>query len=66
VNIQTGIEPILREIEAREGEIVALTQDLIRFPTVNPPGEAKSDALIICDLARKRTTGAVGRLSHSA
>ena len=24
----------------REGEIVALTQDLIRFPTVNPPGEA--------------------------
>jgi succinyl-diaminopimelate desuccinylase len=40
VNIQTGIEPILREIEAREGEIVALTQDLIRFPTVNPPGEA--------------------------
>jgi succinyl-diaminopimelate desuccinylase len=40
VNIQTGIEPILREIEAREGEIVALTQDLIRFPTINPPGEA--------------------------
>lgn len=31
---------ILREIEAREGEIVSLTQDLIRFPTVNPPGEA--------------------------
>lgn len=40
MNIQTGIEPILREIEAREGEIVALTQDLIRFPTINPPGEA--------------------------
>jgi succinyl-diaminopimelate desuccinylase len=40
VNIQTGIEPILREIETREGEIVALTQDLIRFPTINPPGEA--------------------------
>jgi len=40
VNIQTGIEPILREIEAREGQIVALTQDLIRFPTINPPGEA--------------------------
>jgi succinyl-diaminopimelate desuccinylase len=40
VNLQTGIEPILREIEAREGEIVALTQDLIRFPTINPPGEA--------------------------
>ncbi|HEY1837388.1 MAG: acetylornithine deacetylase/succinyl-diaminopimelate desuccinylase family protein [Rhizomicrobium sp.] len=34
------VESVLREIEAREGEIVALTQDLIRFPTVNPPGEA--------------------------
>jgi succinyl-diaminopimelate desuccinylase len=34
------IDAVLREIEAREGEIVALTQDLIRFPTVNPPGEA--------------------------
>src|SRR6185312_8934232 len=33
-------ERLLKEIEAREGEIVALTQDLIRFPTVNPPGEA--------------------------
>jgi len=34
------IENVLREIEAREDEIVALTQDLIRFPTINPPGEA--------------------------
>jgi len=34
------IDGVLREIEAREDEIVALTQDLIRFPTINPPGEA--------------------------
>jgi succinyl-diaminopimelate desuccinylase len=34
------IEAVLREIEAREDQVVALTQDLIRFPTVNPPGEA--------------------------
>ncbi|HKD23935.1 MAG TPA: acetylornithine deacetylase/succinyl-diaminopimelate desuccinylase family protein, partial [Rhizomicrobium sp.] len=34
------IEKLLRDIEARTDEIVALTQDLIRFPTVNPPGEA--------------------------
>ena len=34
------IDSTLREIEAREDEIVALTQDLIRFPTINPPGEA--------------------------
>jgi succinyl-diaminopimelate desuccinylase len=34
------IESVLREIETREDQLVALTQDLIRFPTVNPPGEA--------------------------
>ena len=34
------IDGVLSEIEAREDEIVALTQDLIRFPTINPPGEA--------------------------
>jgi len=34
------IESVLREIEAREDQIVALTQDLIRFPTINPPGDA--------------------------
>ncbi|WP_333823270.1 acetylornithine deacetylase/succinyl-diaminopimelate desuccinylase family protein [Pinisolibacter sp.] len=27
-------------IEARRGELTALTCDLVRFPTVNPPGEA--------------------------
>jgi succinyl-diaminopimelate desuccinylase len=34
------IEKLLREIEARTDEMTALAQDLIRFPTVNPPGEA--------------------------
>src|SRR5471032_1397946 len=34
------IDTLLKEIEARQHELVALTQDLIRFPTVNPPGEA--------------------------
>jgi len=34
------VDSVLREIEAREDQIVALTQELIRFPTVNPPGEA--------------------------
>lgn len=32
--------PVLERIAARRDELVALTQDLIRFPTVNPPGEA--------------------------
>jgi len=34
------VDSVLREIESREDQIVALTQALIRFPTVNPPGEA--------------------------
>ncbi len=31
---------LLHAIESRKDELVALTVDLIRFPTVNPPGEA--------------------------
>jgi succinyl-diaminopimelate desuccinylase len=34
------VEKLLREIDARADDVTALTQDLIRFPTVNPPGEA--------------------------
>ncbi|WP_265518198.1 acetylornithine deacetylase/succinyl-diaminopimelate desuccinylase family protein [Nitratireductor luteus] len=33
-------ENLYRAIEDRTEELVALTSDLIRFPTVNPPGEA--------------------------
>ena len=29
-----------RAVEERAGDLVGLTADLIRFPTVNPPGEA--------------------------
>jgi len=31
---------MLKSIAAREDDLVELTRDLIRFPTVNPPGEA--------------------------
>ncbi|QUD86199.1 acetylornithine deacetylase/succinyl-diaminopimelate desuccinylase family protein [Phenylobacterium montanum] len=34
------LDQVLRRIEDRRDDLVALTQDLIRFPTVNPPGEA--------------------------
>ncbi len=34
------IEHLFRAIEARTDDLVALTRDLIRFPTVNPPGDA--------------------------
>ena len=33
-------EQLFRAIEARTEDLVALTSDLIRFPTVNPPGDA--------------------------
>lgn len=32
-------DALLAEIAAREDQLVALTQELIRFPTINPPGE---------------------------
>ncbi|TIT04763.1 MAG: succinyl-diaminopimelate desuccinylase, partial [Mesorhizobium sp.] len=33
-------ERLLGAVEDRTDDLVALTADLIRFPTVNPPGEA--------------------------
>ena len=33
-------EALFRRIEDKRDDLVALTQDLIRIPTVNPPGEA--------------------------
>lgn len=36
----TEIERLFRRIESRQDDLVRLTQDLIRFPTVNPPGDA--------------------------
>jgi succinyl-diaminopimelate desuccinylase len=35
-----AIDALLKSIDARRGELVELTRDLIRFPTINPPGEA--------------------------
>ena len=34
------IDEVLKNIAAHEDDVAALTADLIRFPTVNPPGEA--------------------------
>ncbi|MDR3513912.1 MAG: acetylornithine deacetylase/succinyl-diaminopimelate desuccinylase family protein [Caulobacteraceae bacterium] len=38
-DVEAPLESLLGRIEAREDELVALTRDLIRFPTVNPPGD---------------------------
>lgn len=32
-------DSLLRRIESKRDEIIALTQDLVRIPTVNPPGD---------------------------
>lgn len=42
---------LLREIEARRDDLAALTTDLIRIPTLNPPGEAY---LEICEYLKRR------------
>jgi succinyl-diaminopimelate desuccinylase len=38
-------ERLMSEVEARRGDLIALTQDLVRIPTINPPG---SDYQAIC------------------
>ena len=35
-----NLDTILASVEDRRGEVASLTSDLIRFPTVNPPGDA--------------------------
>ena len=34
------IQSLLNRIEAKRTEVIALTQDLVRIPTINPPGDA--------------------------
>lgn len=46
---------LLAEIEARQDDLVALTQDLIRIPTLNPPG---NNYLEICELLGRRLSAA--------
>lgn len=46
-----SLDRLFAEISAREGELVALTQDLVRIPTLNPPGRHYHD---ICDFLGDR------------
>jgi succinyl-diaminopimelate desuccinylase len=39
-DIKLADEALLARIDARREELVELTRELIRFPTINPPGEA--------------------------
>src|SRR5690349_2516053 len=40
VNAAARIDRLFARIDAQRDELVALTQDLVRIPTINPPGEA--------------------------
>ena len=37
------LERLRQRIDAKRDDLVALTQDLVRVPSVNPPGEAYRD-----------------------
>src|SRR5689334_4180455 len=40
VNTAARIDRLFARIDAQRDDLVALTQDLVRIPTVNPPGDA--------------------------
>ncbi|MGI3169471.1 acetylornithine deacetylase/succinyl-diaminopimelate desuccinylase family protein [Pseudooceanicola sp. C21-150M6] len=44
-------QAIMDEVERRRDDVIALTQDLIRIPTLNPPGENYRE---ICDYLDRR------------
>lgn len=44
-------EQLIREIDERRDDLVALTQELLRIPTLNPPGENYRE---ICDYLARR------------
>lgn len=45
------LSPLMREIHDRKDDLITLTQDLIRIPTLNPPGECYRD---ICEYLDQR------------
>ena len=52
MNIWSSIEAdVFARVDAKREDLIALTQDLIRMPTLNPPGENYRD---ICEYLRKR------------
>ena len=47
------IPRLLKEIENRKSEIIQLTSELIKIPTVNPPGKNYREILSICQIGLK-------------
>ncbi|MYK33002.1 MAG: succinyl-diaminopimelate desuccinylase, partial [Boseongicola sp. SB0670_bin_30] len=49
-----GADALSDRLEAKRDDLVALTQELVRIPTVNPPGENYRD---ICEFLARRLEG---------
>ena len=68
----TRADRVLAEVEAARDEIVNFTAELIRVPTVNPPGEFYRDCAELIGRRLAKTglavqyVGAVGRPEHTA
>lgn len=52
--ITDKVEKLTAAIDARREDLIALTQDLIRMPTINPPGD---NYLEICEYLARRLRG---------
>ncbi|MEE9428403.1 MAG: acetylornithine deacetylase/succinyl-diaminopimelate desuccinylase family protein, partial [Paracoccaceae bacterium] len=52
--ITDKVEKLTAAIDARREDLIALTQDLIRMPTINPPGD---NYLEICEYLARRLHG---------
>ena len=51
MNVQDKTDLLLYEIDSRRDDLISLTQDLIRIPTLNPPGENYRE---ICEFLDQR------------
>jgi succinyl-diaminopimelate desuccinylase len=60
-----NVENIFKAVDERRDELVELTRALIRFPTVNPPGEAYRPCAEFIG-ARMRTRGFAVDYVHAA
>ena len=45
------MDALARRIDDKRDDLIALTQDLVRIPTLNPPGQYYRD---ICDYLERR------------
>lgn len=54
LTVPDSMEKLFMCMESKRDDLVALTQDLLRIPTINPPGD---NYLEICEYLKKRLSG---------